>query len=249
MSLNLLQFISTPAAAQALAEAVADDLRQALAEQERALLLVSGGRSPLTFFSVLAAQALSWERIDVSLVDERCVVFDHPDSNAGLIARHLLQGPAASACLLPLMTSPIQGEQPWRWAQRSAVAANANPAFAKPAAIVLGLGNDGHTASLFVDAPQWQETVSTPDRYVAVTPALASHARVSLSLSALIAQRQCYVWTNGAAKLNVVKQAKALAADVVAGVARQQAVQDAGPFALLTARPDVTLRVFHSNQE
>lgn len=249
MSLNLHQFNTAQAAAHALATAIADDVRHMLGRQERALLLLSGGRSPLAFFPVLAGQDLPWERIDVSLVDERCVPFEHADSNAGLIARHLLQGPAAMARLLPLMAPPRQGEDTWQWAQRSAAAASADPALAAPAVVVLGLGNDGHTASLFIDAPQWKEAISTSHRYVAVAPAHAPHARVSLSLSALVAQRRCYAWTGGAAKLDIIRHAQSLAADIRDGVAEEAALHEAGPFALLIGNAEMTLQVFHCNRE
>jgi 6-phosphogluconolactonase len=251
MTLQLNIFKTENEAAHALASAVAADLERALAassrSSERALLLVSGGRSPLPFFAALSDQDLPWDRIDVSLVDERSVPADHADSNAALVARHLLQGRAQAARLLSLMAPAVSEEDPWHWAQRSAERADADPSLARPAAVVLGLGTDGHTASLFPDAPQWQEAIATERRYVALKPAQAPHARVSMSLSALVAQRRCYVWSNGEAKLQVIRQAEGLVAGVAEGLLDAIAMQSAGPFALLLAHPDVTLQVFHNN--
>lgn len=247
MALQLITFKTAIDAAQALALQVSEDLRQALLQaQDRALLLVSGGRSPLPFFAALAQQPLPWENIDVSLVDERSVLPSDPDSNAALVRQHLLCGPAAAARFLPLMSHVATATDPWLWARRSAQVANANPALVTPAAIVLGLGTDGHTASLFPDAPQWPEASTTGRRYVALQPGQAPHARVSLSLHALAAQRVCYVWSGGVAKLEVIRRASVLAAAVADGSLDAAALDGAGPIARLVANPDVTLRVYHS---
>jgi len=251
MALQLTTFNSADESAQALAEQVSEDLQRALGaasggESGRALLLVSGGRSPLPFFAALSRQPLPWEHIDVSLVDERSVPPTHPDSNAALVREHLLQGPANAARLVPLMASVAAATDPWLWARRSAQVANANPALAQPAVIVLGLGTDGHTASLFPDSPQWPDASTTNRRYVALQPGQAPHARVSLSLKALSAQKRCYVWSGGADKLDVIMRARALAAAVEDGTVDAAALDGAGPFARLVADPDVMLQVFHS---
>lgn len=253
MALQITVFKTVSEAAAALADSLRKDLQQALASStganhDRALLLVSGGRSPLPLFDALAQQPLPWQQIDVSLVDERSVPPDHPDSNAALVCTHLLKGPASAASFLPLMDAAQQDADPWRWAQQSATTANARPALAKPDAIVLGLGGDGHTASLFADSPQWQDASTTTTRYIAIQPGQAPHARVSLSLQALIAQGSCYVWSTGADKMAVIKLAQALAASVTDGVMDGAALHKAGPFALLVADPRITLRVFHSEQ-
>ncbi len=253
MALQLTRFDTADQAAQALAREVSKDLQSVLAASAtplaaRALLLLSGGRSPLPFFKALAQQALPWQQIDVSLVDERSVPPGHPDSNATLVSEHLLQEAAGAARLLPLMATEVDETDPWRWAQRSAEAANARLELAQPAALVLGLGDDGHTASLFIDAPQWQEAITTVRRYVALQPTQAPHPRVSLSLQALIGQQTCYVWTSGAAKLDVIERVLTLATAVAEGLIDRVALQEAGPFALLVSNPQVNLRVFHSEQ-
>lgn len=253
MALQLTMFETAREAAEALAQQVSEDLQKALAARQqagsgRALLLVSGGKSPLPFFYALSQQPLPWEQIDVSLVDERSVPFGHPDSNASLISEHLLRGAAKAATLHPLMQPGGEAGDPWQWAQQSAAAANANIRLAQPAAIVLGLGTDGHTASLFPDAVQWQNAYTTEQRYLAVQPGQAPHPRVSLSLQALIDQQRCYVWSNGAAKLDVIKQAKSLFAAVSDGLLDGRAIHAAGPFALLVAHPDLMLHVFHHDE-
>lgn len=203
MAIDTKFFPAHGQAATALAEAIAADLRLALRAKPRVLLLVSGGRSPTILLEALSRQILPWERIDVSLVDERSVAVDAEAANASLVQSSLLVGAAAAARWIALMPPAVfaGASDGWQAAQQAALAANCNPALAAADVVVLGLGNDGHTASLFADAPQWTEACTTRSRYLALVPQQAPHARVSLSLSALRAQRHCYLWAIGTDKL------------------------------------------------
>lgn len=245
MTQQVHNFADPGAAALALAAAIAADLRQALARQPRALLLVSGGRSPIPVFAALAREALPWEQVDVSLVDERSVAPDDADANARLVREHLLMGAAAAATWIALMPAAVFAEatDAFAAAQTAAGMACANPALASPAVILLGMGNDGHTASLFTDAPQWAEARQTTQRYLVLQPTTAPHARISLSLAALRSQRRCYLWAAGADKQGTLERLRKVCESEAAPVA-SGALAGAGPVACLLADPDLLLEIY-----
>lgn len=196
----------TPAAqAAALAEAVANCLRDCLHTQGHAVLAVSGGRSPVAFFEALAQQKLNWPNVTITLVDERLVPPQHADSNAALVRRHLLQHTATAARFLPLVDEQTDVSDP------AAALAEAEAAFPSPDIAVLGMGADGHTASLFPQAPQLAAAVSPECRskLVHTSPITAAHERIGMSLNALATVPQLFLSIQGADKRSVLEQAAA----------------------------------------
>ena len=140
--------------ARGLAAHLANSLREAIEARGHALLAVSGGKSPIALFESLRQQPLKWANVSVILVDERCVAHDHPDSNTALVRQHLLQDQASAATLTPFfdnLTDPLDD------AALTQLVKQANQRLARlhwPIDVaVLGMGEDGHTASLFPDAP------------------------------------------------------------------------------------------------
>ena len=135
------EFADPAALAQALASSVADDLRTALQERQVASLALSGGNTPKAFMRALSKQSLDWSQVVVTLVDERWVPEDNARSNAALLRENLLQGPAAAARFLPLHRDTATPEEALDALERD-LAALPSPFDA----VVLGMGNDGHTA-------------------------------------------------------------------------------------------------------
>ena len=148
--------------ADAAATQIAQQLHRDLQTQPQALLLLSGGSTPEPVYRALAARALDWSRVIVALVDERFVPPDSPGSNGRLLAAVFAQGPAAAATLWPLVESglglPACVEQ-----------ANARLAATDlvPSAVVFGMGEDGHTASLFPGAIGLDGALHASAAYVA----------------------------------------------------------------------------------
>ena len=189
-------FTSETALAEAAAAATAERLRTALGERGRAALVATGGRSPGPVYDRLTGARLDWARVVVTLSDERCVGDDDPASNARLVRERLLVGPAARAHLLPLWPEP----------DPAAIAA------LRPFdAVLLGMGEDGHIASLIPGDPGLEAglTEAGPTRPVPAGLGKPPLARITLTLPALLDSRAIFVLIAGEAKRRVVERAMA----------------------------------------
>lgn len=196
-------FDDSTALAQALALAVAEKLRAAIAARGCASLVVSGGRSPIPFFHILSAQALDWSKVWVTLADERWVPPSSPDSNERLVRGNLLAGAAAAAHWVPLK-SPLALTAQGLAESGAAIAGMPRPFDC----VVLGMGEDGHTASLFpgsaalqADGTAWLAAVAVPP------PPNVLQPRITMTLSALLASRQIFLSIAGDSKWRVYRRA------------------------------------------
>jgi 6-phosphogluconolactonase len=191
------KFSSLDAVSRALAGEVAAGLNSAIASRGLASLVVSGGRTPMRLFELLRDEPLDWSRVCVALADERWVSTTDEASNEKLIRDVLLKGPAAAARFLGLKNgapTPDMG------------AVSAWETFARVPrpfdALLLGMGDDGHTASLFPGSPNLPSALNP----AAVAGCVGMWApsppqpRLSLNLSALLDSRRVVVLINGAAK-------------------------------------------------
>ena len=186
----------------ALAQHVARHLKRDLAHQEQVTLVVSGGKSPVPLFQALSVQPLNWSRVAVTLADERWVPPDHSDSNEALVREHLLRGRAATAQLVPLWTGDATPEAAVP-AVSAALAALPSP-FTE---VLLGMGEDGHIASLFPGSAELADGLSTMGPALAVHPHHAPHPRLSLSLHALLNSRDLVLMISGPEKRTVLERA------------------------------------------
>ncbi|SIT48297.1 6-phosphogluconolactonase [Paraburkholderia ribeironis] len=169
----------------------------------QAMLAVSGGSSPRPFLQTLSTQAFDWARIAVTLVDDRWVPETDSASNAQLVHATLLQNAACNATFWPLVDTAED-------LHAHVAALNADPRFAAvPDVAILGMGEDGHTASIFADAPEWDHAITTAGHFVAVHPGSAPHARVSWSLSALKQVKHLFLLISGPRKMDVLNAAAA----------------------------------------
>ena len=195
-----------------LALTVSNALRSAIAERGAATLVVSGGRSPIAFFERLAQQELDWTKVTISLADERWVPVGHADSNERLVRDHLLQGRAAKARFVGLYQAHASLEGA---AQKAEAALAALPPID---VLVLGMGDDGHTASLFPNSPNLAEALQA-DGTRRCWPMLAPtvpHQRLTMSRALLATANYTVLSISGSAKLTTLSAA--LASDDVAAM-------------------------------
>ncbi len=191
-------------AAADLARRIGGILGEAITARGVASIALSGGRSPRPVLEALAGLPLDWGKVVVTLVDERWVAPDHADSNEKLVREALMTGAATKARFVPMKNNGADA-----YAGQAACEA-AFGALPWPLDIVLlGMGEDGHTASLFPGAKELDEGLRTAARVVAVTPPAAPHQRMSLSASAILDSRHVFLQIGGAAKKAVYDRALA----------------------------------------
>lgn len=202
-ALDVCAFPDQAELAPALAAAVADRLRTAIDARGRAVLAVSGGSTPVPFFAALQREVLDWRRVTVTLADERWVDTDHPDSNAALVQRCLLQREAARAQFQPLKNGAATAA-----AGCNAVSSQVSALFPLDVA-VLGMGSDGHTASWFPGASNLEQALDRDYAgiCVALQPAGGGHERLSLSLAAVLSAAQLYLHISGSEKWAALERA------------------------------------------
>ena len=199
------RFDSIESLASALASNLAIDLVRAIERRGRASLMVSGGRTPAPVFSALARRPIEWSKVIVGLVDERWVAPDHVDSNERLLRQTLLTQRGAAATFVP-MKNPATSAAAGQPACEQAIAAIPRPFDV----VVLGMGNDGHTASLFPHTPQLAMGLdpTNPALTMATAPATAAHERLSLTLRGLLDSRRIVLLLSGSAKWQAYQRAR-----------------------------------------
>lgn len=187
-----------------VAGVIADQLRVALGAR-RATLSVPGGTTPGPVFDLLAATDLDWSRVSVVLNDERWVGEDSPRSNTRLLRERLLVAHAAKARLLPLYAPLFEPEEAMDLLGQGI--ARHLPI----TVLLLGMGEDMHTASLFPGADRLAEALA-PDAPVlmALRAAGAGEPRITLTAPVLRAAQNIHVLITGAAKRAALERAMQL---------------------------------------
>lgn len=204
-TVNIVDYADREMLAINLANTLAGDLENALFHKETVSFAVPGGTSPGPVFDVLCASDLEWERVHVMLTDERWVPEDHERSNTRLIRERLLTGRAAAARFLPFyapsehpdevlaeVTAPLVPELPL-------------------SVLLLGMGGDMHTASLFPGAPGLDIALAADAPIlVAQDPPTQDELRVSLSAPVLNGALSKHLLITGEDKRTALERAMAL---------------------------------------
>ncbi len=200
------RFPDREALAAALAGELKVDLEEAIAARGQASLVVSGGKTPARLFAKLRDEKIDWTRSWVTLADERWVETTSEDSNERLVRETLLTGPAAAAHFVGLKNPAPTPEAGADWVSR-ALTRVPHPFDV----VLLGMGGDGHTASLFPGSMALARGLdpAAPPGCIAVNALVAPHARVSLNLAALLDSRRIVLHIEGDEKWGVYQRARA----------------------------------------
>ncbi len=203
--MEMLEFENTSALDIALAEKVVAMLAADIESSGTGSLVVSGGRTPVGFFHLLSQQQLDWSAVTITLADERWVDNQHKDSNEKLVRENLLINEAHRANFIALKNSAADaadGESDLEQALASA---------GQFTVVILGMGDDGHTASLFpgAEALALGLDMSSGRTAIAVTPTEAPHQRISMTLPRLLDSKQVIIHISGAGKQAVLQAAQA----------------------------------------
>lgn len=193
--------------ADACSARLVEALSASVAADGRAVFAGSGGSTPTPIYRRMAEAALDWSRVAVTLVDERYVPEASPDSNAALLKRVLMTGPAAAARFVPLFHSEVTVDR------AAALAAHALAAEgARLDAVLLGMGEDGHICSMFPQSPTLKTLLSpalkptvlgVPHGRDGLAPSLE---RLSINLPYLMTAGRVVLALTGAAKRAVFER-------------------------------------------
>jgi 6-phosphogluconolactonase len=197
------EFPLAEAAAAQLAVDVAQDLTVAIKDRGKASLVVSGGSTPKLFFAALKRYDLLWQHVWITLADERWVNTNSPASNERMVREQLLTGGANFTGLKNKAATPAEGiTAAEKWLDT----------ITKPYdVVILGMGEDGHTASLFPETSGLEEALNpdNPRSCAAIMPpAYAPHPRMTQTLSALLNTRRLILHITGEKKRELYEEAQ-----------------------------------------
>ena len=190
-----------------LSQNIGKILNESIKMKGRASLAVSGGNTPKPLFEELSLQDLDWSRVDLTLVDDRWVDSDHKDSNELLVKTYLIKNKAFNVNFVPLKNSaqsPKEG---------IALSESGLKNFELPFdLVILGMGSDGHTASLFPCSDELSAAMdlNTKNTLIATIPKTAPYERISLTAKSIFDAKKVFLHLNGSSKLHTLEKAMIL---------------------------------------
>ncbi|PDX42816.1 6-phosphogluconolactonase [Helicobacter pylori] len=225
MGYQLFEFENLEDCHKALTERFKEFFNTALKKHHQVSIAFSGGRSPISLLQKLSVLDLKWHECSISLVDERIIDTSHDDSNTKLLHDYLLQNNALKASFIPLLPKKISSDT-------NALFHFTNQHFKQPHLAILGMGTDGHTASLFPETSAFLN--EEKENIVLVKPANAPYERLSMSVNALENCEKLFLSISGVEKREVL----------------EKALKESAPYSLPIARilhsQKVTTEVFYA---
>jgi len=186
-----------------LSQRIIKNLEEAILKNGKATLLVSGGNTPKPLFEKLSSINIDWEKVVVGLCDERWVSTKHKDSNELFVKSILLKNFARKAQFVPLFQENLLIEDAQEFCSQTV----ANKLFPFDV-VILGMGTDGHTASLFPNNVKLKEALSLDNENLCISmePEFAPHKRMSLTRSAILGACNIYLHFEGEEKQKIFEK-------------------------------------------
>jgi len=179
-----------------ISQTIFNELEKDLCENAESTFIVSGGSSPVQIFKDLSAMEAKWSDINISLVDDRVVDINHEDSNEKLVKELLIKDKAKDASFISICNQPndlLTLKRPFN-------------------VMLLGMGEDGHFASLFPKLiqtnPEYFDLKSEPEIFFTDPIGSPCHKRASMNLSMILESKNIFLLVSSEKKLEVLNQAK-----------------------------------------
>ena len=202
-------FSDANACSLALAQALTQELQRLLGLQACVVLAVSGGQSPRAMMAALSHANVDWSRVLIQWVDERLLSRHHPNSNSELIESVLRQHQAVVSQWHNVLPEVTGVPRELTDAEQEAVLQAASERYQEPDIVVLGMGEDGHTASLFPHATQLLQAMDLHNTVplMLLQDVVAPYARISMTLPAILSAKVIFIVAYGQQKRTVLQQA------------------------------------------
>lgn len=188
----------------ALTQSIVKNLQEAIEKYGKASLIVSGGSTPKPLFKKLRQVPIAWEKVTVGLCDERWLPFLHEESNENFVKRYLLQEQASRATFVGMYQEGLEAEE-----AETICSEQMHASLFPFDVVVLGMGTDAHTASLFPNNVKLEQAFDfgNDNLCIALEPTTAPYMRMSLTREAILSANNLYLHFEGEEKQTIYQEA------------------------------------------
>ncbi len=199
-NIHFHDFNSSSELVEILSQNIAKNLQDAIDKKGSAILSVSGGSTPKPLFKELRQIDIEWKKVTITLCDERWVDSTHEDSNEKFVKTYLMQDKASEAKFIGMYIDTLEAKEAEKECSKNIELSDV---------LILGMGGDAHTASLFPRNPKLESgfDMNNPNRCIAIEPKNAPHMRMSLTLNTILNSNHLYLHFEGESKLAVYQEA------------------------------------------
>jgi len=187
-----------------LCQCIGEILTEAIKKKGRASMAVSGGSTPIPLFKEFSLLNIDWTKIDLTLVDDRWVDAKNADSNELLVRTHLIKNKAAQVHFIPLKNDAKTAKEGQIYSEK--ILRKITLPFD---VVVLGMGSDGHTASLFPCSDELPQAMNlnNSNYLISTSPKTAPYERISLTARVIFDSKNVFLHLNGSSKLHTLESA------------------------------------------